>query len=314
MSALQIEHIPPSMKLVDDRDEEERIRQVRESGLGATSFMPVSHKIAWPGWEDAAVPGDKLGTYLRDFRHLLDQYSLDGSLYGHFGQGWSTLARISTWSPETVSRSSARYRGRRRPGAPIWRLVLGRARRWPGARRAPRQDVRARVGPGLSGVQVHLGIAWTNPGKVVDAYPLDSNLRLGTHFDPPVQRTHFEFIEDQSSFRGGAALRRRWHGHCHHKDGRRAGRAAARRRRLHRARFGLLRHGGCLRLPGAGEHYDVSIKAGERVLLPQVRKAPREELIVADGFSCREQNRAAHRSARASPGRASANGLLHNGR
>jgi hypothetical protein len=37
------------------------------------------------------------------------------------------------------------------------------------------------------------------------------------------------------------------------------------------------------------EHYDVSIKCGERVLLPAVRAAPRDALIVADGFSCREQ-------------------------
>jgi hypothetical protein len=36
-------------------------------------------------------------------------------------------------------------------------------------------------------------------------------------------------------------------------------------------------------------HYDVSIAAGERVLLPAVRTAPKETLIVADGFSCREQ-------------------------
>ncbi|MGB8645869.1 MAG: hypothetical protein WCF84_11575, partial [Anaerolineae bacterium] len=34
---------------------------------------------------------------------------------------------------------------------------------------------------------------------------------------------------------------------------------------------------------------DVSIKAGERVLLPAVRGAARDTLIIADGFSCREQ-------------------------
>jgi hypothetical protein len=36
-------------------------------------------------------------------------------------------------------------------------------------------------------------------------------------------------------------------------------------------------------------HYDVSIACGERVLLPKVREAPPEQLIVADGFSCRSQ-------------------------
>jgi len=37
------------------------------------------------------------------------------------------------------------------------------------------------------------------------------------------------------------------------------------------------------------DHYDVSMKAGERVLLPAVREAPKDALIVADGFSCRTQ-------------------------
>ena len=38
-----------------------------------------------------------------------------------------------------------------------------------------------------------------------------------------------------------------------------------------------------------GEHYNVSMKCGERVLLPAIRRAPPDTLVVADGFSCREQ-------------------------
>ena len=37
------------------------------------------------------------------------------------------------------------------------------------------------------------------------------------------------------------------------------------------------------------DHYDISIKVGERVLLPAVRSADNDTLIIADGFSCREQ-------------------------
>jgi hypothetical protein len=37
------------------------------------------------------------------------------------------------------------------------------------------------------------------------------------------------------------------------------------------------------------EHYDISIKVGERVLLPAVRQADKDTLVIADGFSCREQ-------------------------
>jgi len=50
---------------------------------------------------------------------------------------------------------------------------------------------------------------------------------------------------------------------------------------------------GCCGMAGAfgfeREHYEVSIRAGERVLLPAVRALPDEAIVVADGFSCREQ-------------------------
>jgi hypothetical protein len=37
------------------------------------------------------------------------------------------------------------------------------------------------------------------------------------------------------------------------------------------------------------DHYQVSVAAGERALLPEVRDAQEDELIIADGFSCQEQ-------------------------
>jgi Fe-S oxidoreductase len=51
---------------------------------------------------------------------------------------------------------------------------------------------------------------------------------------------------------------------------------------------------GCCGVAGSfgyepGDRYDVSMKAGERVLLPRVREAPADTLIVTDGFSCRSQ-------------------------
>ena len=53
---------------------------------------------------------------------------------------------------------------------------------------------------------------------------------------------------------------------------------------------------GCCGMAGAfgfeqGEHYEVAQKCGERVLLPAARKLPDDELIITDGFSCREQIR-----------------------
>jgi FAD/FMN-containing dehydrogenase/Fe-S oxidoreductase len=50
---------------------------------------------------------------------------------------------------------------------------------------------------------------------------------------------------------------------------------------------------GCCGMAGSfgfeSEHYDISVKIGERDLLPRVRAAARDTLVIADGFSCREQ-------------------------
>ncbi|MFL6086116.1 MAG: FAD-binding and (Fe-S)-binding domain-containing protein [Mycobacterium sp.] len=42
---------------------------------------------AWGGWEDAAVPPERLGDYLRGLEDLLGRHGLSGAYYGHFGEG-----------------------------------------------------------------------------------------------------------------------------------------------------------------------------------------------------------------------------------
>ncbi|HJQ39491.1 MAG TPA: FAD-linked oxidase C-terminal domain-containing protein [Thermoanaerobaculia bacterium] len=50
---------------------------------------------------------------------------------------------------------------------------------------------------------------------------------------------------------------------------------------------------GCCGMAGAfgfeGKHYDISMRIGERVILPLVRNASDDTIIIANGFSCREQ-------------------------
>ncbi len=60
--------------------------RIRADGAGLGGRTPAGDP-AWPGWEDAAVPPEHLGGYLRDFEALLDAHGLDGLLYGHFGDG-----------------------------------------------------------------------------------------------------------------------------------------------------------------------------------------------------------------------------------
>src|SRR5207237_1541552 len=76
----------PSMKLYEDKSEEKKVWTIRQSGLGATAFVP-GEPVTWEGWEDSAVAPEKLGGYLRDLCKLYDKYSYRGALYGHFGMG-----------------------------------------------------------------------------------------------------------------------------------------------------------------------------------------------------------------------------------
>ncbi|SEE90644.1 FAD-binding and (Fe-S)-binding domain-containing protein [Jiangella alba] len=60
--------------------------RIREDGAGLAGRTAAGAQ-AWPGWEDAAVPPERLGAYLRDFDALLTEHDIDGLLYGHFGDG-----------------------------------------------------------------------------------------------------------------------------------------------------------------------------------------------------------------------------------
>src|SRR5690348_17816412 len=86
MADLEHDGDPPHMKLVRDEREQRSIWDVRESGLGATAFVP-GERATWPGWEDSAVPVDRIGGYLRELRALYDRYDYHPALYGHFGMG-----------------------------------------------------------------------------------------------------------------------------------------------------------------------------------------------------------------------------------
>jgi Fe-S oxidoreductase len=80
-------------------------------------------------------------------------------------------------------------------------------------------------------------------------------------------------------------------GHCHHKSIMTMG---ADEKLFQRVGLDYeLLDSGCCGMAGSfgfeRDHYDVSVAVGERSLLPHVRAADPDTLIVADGFSCREQ-------------------------
>jgi FAD/FMN-containing dehydrogenase/Fe-S oxidoreductase len=201
MDALKKKNHPPTMKLYDNKAQEERVWTIRESGLGATANVPGMQNT-WPGWEDAAVPPAKLGGYLRDFRQLLDDYNYHCALYGHFGQG-CVHVRID-------------FDLRTRRGIDKYLAFINEAAdlvvQYGGSLSGEHGDGQSRAAllPKMFGEElVHafeeFKLIWDpqrkmNPGKLVFPYQPDQNLRLGTGYNPWEPRTFFQFPNDQGSF------------------------------------------------------------------------------------------------------------------
>jgi FAD/FMN-containing dehydrogenase/Fe-S oxidoreductase len=72
--------------VVTDPAQAAAIWRIREDGAGLAA-RTSDGRPAHAGWEDAAVPPDRLGEYLREFDALLEGHGLQGVPYGHFGDG-----------------------------------------------------------------------------------------------------------------------------------------------------------------------------------------------------------------------------------
>jgi FAD/FMN-containing dehydrogenase len=198
---------PPLMHLFTDKQQAKRVWEVRESSLGAISHVP-GEPLTWEGWEDSAVAPEKLGQYLRDLRKLMDAYGYIGVLYGHFGHA-CVHTRIS-------------FDMQSKPGIEKFRRFMEEAAdlvvAYGGSLSGEHGDgqSRAELLPKMYGPELMQAFAefknvwdpqWTmNPGKVIEPYRMDENLRLGPDYHPWEPETHFQFPEDHGSL-ATAALR-----------------------------------------------------------------------------------------------------------
>ncbi len=200
MAALQREKPAPAMKLFDDREQAEKVWEIRESGLGATAHVP-GEPITWPGWEDAAVDPRHVGDYLREFRSLLDEFQYNASLYGHFGQGCihcrinfdlftregiDTYLRFVDRASDLVMKYNGSFSGEHGDGQSRGAL-LGKM-----------------YGQDLLDSFRRFKTLWDpdwkmNPGKVIDPRRPDEDLRLGEDYRPLQPKTWYRFPEDRGS-------------------------------------------------------------------------------------------------------------------
>jgi FAD/FMN-containing dehydrogenase/Fe-S oxidoreductase len=200
----------PAVAFLDDPDREQELWEVREAGLGATAHVP-HRPDTWEGWEDSAVPVDRLGDYLRDLRALYEEFGyasdVGPSLYGHFGQGCvhtripfdlytsegvATYRRFLERAADLVSSYGGSLSGEHGDGQTRGELL-------------PRMFGREVVELFEEVKRIFDPQDRMNPGKVVKPAALDQHLRLGGQWAPRQGRTlHFAYPHDGGSFRDAA--------------------------------------------------------------------------------------------------------------
>jgi FAD/FMN-containing dehydrogenase/Fe-S oxidoreductase len=222
MTLLQGKPDAPKMRLFTEKKDMSRLWEIREAGLGATAFVPGERDM-WPGWEDSAVAPEKLGQYLRELRELDKKYDYNPSIYGHFGQGCihcrydfdlTSQAGISKWRSfmEEAVDLCVKHDG----------SLSGEH----GDGQARGEFLNRMFGEELIQAFREFKSIWDpdwkmNPGKVIDPYRMDENLRLGASYHPREPETHFKWPEDRGSF-AHATLRCVGVGKCRRKDGKKA--------------------------------------------------------------------------------------------
>jgi len=191
---------------------------VRESALGAVVFVP-GEPDRHEGWEDSAVPPEKLGDYLRAIKELMSEYGYSTPLYGHYGQGCVHMRVNFDYRSELGLRKFREFMERATD------VVL----RFGGSLSGEHGDGQSRAallpkmfGPELMEAFREFKRLWDpdnrmNPGKLVDAvrvYDPIENIRVGIQSrssihpaespDRPHEgvdgfKTHFAFAKDGGS-------------------------------------------------------------------------------------------------------------------
>jgi len=201
MDALQRASNPPSMKLFDDPAETSLVWQIRESGLGATARVP-GDRDTWEGWEDSAVPPQRVGAYLQDLRKLFRKFGYNGALYGHFGQG-CVHTRIDF---DLVTAEGIRtFRAFLDEAADLVLSYGGSLSGEHGDGQSRAELLPKMFGEDLIQAFREFKAIWDptnrmNPHKIVDPYRITENLRLGTSYRPAQPETWFRYPGDDGSF------------------------------------------------------------------------------------------------------------------
>jgi FAD/FMN-containing dehydrogenase/Fe-S oxidoreductase len=157
---------------------------------------------AWGGWEDAAVPPERLGTYLRELDEILAAHDLSGASYGHFGEG---CMHIRMDFDLFSDRGLAQYRSFVEQAADLVVRLGGSVSGEHGDGRA-RSELLARMyGADVVAVFDEIKSVWDpagvlNPHVIADPARLDADIRHRGRARDRQVATEFSYPQDADSF------------------------------------------------------------------------------------------------------------------
>ncbi len=190
-----------SSLVLEDGLAQKRLWTVRESGLGATAIR-VDGRHNYEGWEDGAVAPARLADYLRGITALWSEHGYSGAWYGHFGQGCVHTRNNFDLSSRDGLRN---YRSYVTAAAELVVSMGGSLSGEHGDGQSRGELLEMMFGPELVGAFGEFKALWDphgvmNPGKVVDPYPLDANVRYMSLSEPSHLRpTGYSFAKDSGS-------------------------------------------------------------------------------------------------------------------
>ncbi|MFB6672085.1 FAD-binding and (Fe-S)-binding domain-containing protein [Streptomyces sp. NPDC056390] len=188
-------------EVITDHARARKLWRIREDGAGLATRLPDGSE-AWPGWEDAAVPPDQLGSYLRQFTQLLEQYDLQGAVYGHFGEG---CLHVRINFDFTTEQGTAVFRAFVTDAAKLIAAHGGSLSGEHGDGQARSELLPLMYGPDVIALFEEFKNIWDpdnglNPGMIVRPLPVDGNLRVSPHRTPLPLTTVFPFHADDGDF------------------------------------------------------------------------------------------------------------------
>ncbi|TSB31557.1 FAD-binding and (Fe-S)-binding domain-containing protein [Streptomyces benahoarensis] len=191
-------------EVIADPARARRLWRIREDGAGLATRLPGpgGGSEAWPGWEDAAVPPDQLGSYLRQFTELLGHHQLQGAVYGHFGEG---CLHVRINFDFTTEEGTAVFRAFVTDAAELIAAHGGSLSGEHGDGQARSALLPLMYGPDIIALFEEFKSIWDpdnglNPGMIVHPLPVDGNLRVSPHRTPLPLTTVLPFHADGGDF------------------------------------------------------------------------------------------------------------------